>query len=114
MNPAALFLDIGGVLLTNGWDRHARRGAAKHVKLEWAEIEKRRAQFRPFMCAQSKPYPEMIELVIQLKARCHTNIAAVSYEARIPLSLPASSTSASLTLTSFGLRWISPRCRPGR
>ena len=90
----ALFLDIGGVLLTNGWDHHARRRAAKHFKLEWAEMEERhrltfdtyeegkltleeylsrvvfhqkrpftRAQFRRFMFAQSKPYPEMIELV---------------------------------------------------
>jgi putative hydrolase of the HAD superfamily len=36
-----LFLDIGGVLLTNGWDHHARRRAAKHFKLEWAEMEQR-------------------------------------------------------------------------
>ena len=31
-----LFLDIGGVLLTNGWDHHVRRRAAKHFNLEWA------------------------------------------------------------------------------
>jgi putative hydrolase of the HAD superfamily len=37
----ALFLDIGGVLLTDGWDHHARRRAAKHFKLNWAEMEKR-------------------------------------------------------------------------
>ena len=36
-----LFLDIGGVLLNNGWDHHARRRAAKHFKLEWAEMEER-------------------------------------------------------------------------
>ena len=35
----ALFLDVGGVLLTNGWDHHARRRAAKHFKLDWAEME---------------------------------------------------------------------------
>jgi putative hydrolase of the HAD superfamily len=91
-----LFLDIGGVLLTNGWDHHARKRAATNFKLEWAEMEDRhhltfdtyeegkltleeylgrvvfyqkrpftRAQFRRFMFAQSKPYPEMIELVAQ-------------------------------------------------
>ena len=38
-----LFLDVGGVLLTNGWDHHARRRAAKHFKLEWAEMEERHA-----------------------------------------------------------------------
>ena len=89
-----LFLDVGGVLLTNGWDHHARRRAAKNFKLPWTEMEDRhgltfetheegkitfeeylnrvvfykkrpftRAQFRRFMFAQSKPYPEMIELV---------------------------------------------------
>ena len=36
-----LFVDIGGVLLNDGWDHHARRRAAKHFKLDWAEIEER-------------------------------------------------------------------------
>ncbi len=37
----ALFLDIGGVLLTNGWDHHARKRAATNFKLELAEMEDR-------------------------------------------------------------------------
>ena len=109
----ALFLDIGGVLLTNGWDHQGRRRAAKHFKLEWAEMEERhgltfdtyeegkltleeylgrvvfyqkrpftRDRFRRFMFAQSKPYPEMIELAAQLKARYGLKIAVVSNEAR--------------------------------
>ncbi|MGD0324917.1 MAG: HAD family phosphatase [Terriglobia bacterium] len=108
-----LFLDIGGVLLTNGWDHHARKRAATNFKLELAEMEDRhhltfdtyeegkltleeylgrvvfyqkrpftRAQFRRFMFAQSKPYPEMIELVAQLKARHGLEIVVVSNEAR--------------------------------
>ena len=108
-----LFLDIGGVLLTNGWDHLARRRAAKHFRLEWAEMEARhaltfatheegkltfeeylgqvvfyqersftRAQFRRFMCAQSKPYPETIELIARLKVRHGLKIAVVSNEAR--------------------------------
>ena len=36
-----LFLDIGGVLLNNGWDHIARRRVAKHFNLEWAEMEER-------------------------------------------------------------------------
>jgi putative hydrolase of the HAD superfamily len=36
-----MFLDIGGVLLTDGWDHHARKRAAKRFKLDWAEMEKR-------------------------------------------------------------------------
>ena len=37
----ALLLDVGGVLLTNGWDHLARRRAAKNFKLQWAEMEDR-------------------------------------------------------------------------
>ena len=33
---SCVFLDIGGVLLTNGWDHHARKRAAIHFKLEWS------------------------------------------------------------------------------
>jgi len=40
------------------------------------------AQFQRFMFAQSKPYPEMIDLVAQLKVRYGLKIAVVSNEAR--------------------------------
>jgi putative hydrolase of the HAD superfamily len=36
-----LFLDVGGVLLTNGWDHVARRRAAKRFDLKWSEMEER-------------------------------------------------------------------------
>ncbi len=41
MTPTTLFLDVGGVLLSNGWDHLARGRAAKHFKLKWAEMESR-------------------------------------------------------------------------
>jgi putative hydrolase of the HAD superfamily len=108
-----VFLDIGGVLLSDGWDHNARKRAATKFKLELAEMEDRhhltfdtyeegkltleeylgrvvfyqkrpftQAQFRKFMFAQSKPYPEMIELVRRLKARYGLKIVVVSNEAR--------------------------------
>jgi putative hydrolase of the HAD superfamily len=108
-----VFVDIGGVLLTDGWDHHARKRAAANFKLELAEMEDRhhlnfytyeegkltleeylsrvvfyqersftRAQFRRFMFEQSKPYPEVIELVTQLKVRHGLKIVVVSNEAR--------------------------------
>jgi putative hydrolase of the HAD superfamily len=110
---SCVFLDIGGVLLTNGWDHDARKRAARNFKLELAEMEDRhhltfdtyeegkltleeylgrvvfyqkrpftRAQFRRFMFAQSKPYPEMIDLIAQLKVRHGLKIAVVSNEGR--------------------------------
>lgn len=103
------FVDIGGVLLTNGWDHHARERAAADFNLDWAEMESRhilnfsvyeegkltleeylnrvvfyqkrpftRTQFRDFMYAQSKPYPDMIELVSELKIRHGLKIVVIS------------------------------------
>jgi putative hydrolase of the HAD superfamily len=108
-----LFLDVGGVLLTNGWDHHARKRAAKHFKLDWAEMQERhslnfniyetdkltlqeylgwvvfykkrsftRTQFWRFMCAQSQPYSEMIELMRKLKDKYGLKIVVLSNEAR--------------------------------
>ena len=89
-----------------------------------------RAQFQRFMFAQSKPHPEMIDLIAQLKVRYGLKIAVVSNEgAGIEFSPdpqvqaqrfvdfffpPASSTSASPTRKSFGSHWTSPRRQPGR
>ena len=36
-----LFLDIGGVLLTNAWDRKIRKKAAEVFKLDYAEMDER-------------------------------------------------------------------------
>jgi HAD superfamily hydrolase (TIGR01509 family) len=108
-----LFLDIGGVLLTDGWGHGSRKLAAKTFDLDLDEIDDRHntildtyeigkltieeylnrvvfyeertftpAQFRKFMFAQSKPYPKMIELVRQLRARYGLKIVVVSNEAR--------------------------------
>ena len=109
-----VFLDIGGVLLTNGWDHQCpRNGRRRTFELNLDEMEDRhhltfdtyeegkltleeylgravfyeerpftRDQFREFMFAQSQPYPEMIELVRNLKARHGLKIAVVSNEAR--------------------------------
>ena len=107
-----VFVDVGGVLLTNGWDHHARRRAVAKFKLDWAEMEERhrlvfeiheegkltfdeylslvvfyekrpftRAQFRRFMCEQSKPYLDMIALLVQLRAQ-GLKIVVVSNESR--------------------------------
>jgi putative hydrolase of the HAD superfamily len=36
-----LLLDIGGVLLTNGWDHHARREATEKFNLDYDEVNER-------------------------------------------------------------------------
>ena len=108
-----LFVDIGGVLLTNGWDRATRQRAAEAFELDFDEMNERhhltfdtyevgklsldeyldrvvfcrarsftREAFKAFMFAQSKPYPEMIKLVRDLKTHHALKVAAVSNEGR--------------------------------
>jgi putative hydrolase of the HAD superfamily len=36
-----LFLDIGGVLLTNGWDHNIRKSAAEKFGLDYEEMNER-------------------------------------------------------------------------
>ena len=38
---STLFLDIGGVLLTNGWGRASRKSGAEKFKLDFAELDER-------------------------------------------------------------------------
>lgn len=108
-----LFLDIGEVLLTNGWDRRSRKLAAEHFHLELEDLESRHhlnfgvmeegkltldaylnrvvfykdrtftlEDFKHFIFSQSKPYPQMIELLLNIKRRHHLRVAAVSNESR--------------------------------
>jgi len=108
-----LFLDIGGVLLSNGWDHHARKRAAAKFHLGMEETEDRHdrtfdtfeegkitlkeylrrvifyqkrqftmAQFQRFMFEQSKAYPEMIDLMVRLKARHGLKVIVVNNEGR--------------------------------
>ncbi len=37
--PQILFLDVGGVLLTNGWDHESRQAAAEKFGLNYADME---------------------------------------------------------------------------
>ena len=113
MTIRALFLDLGGVMLTNGWDGHSRELAAERFGLDRKETDDRHRlnfdtyeqgkmtlrqymgrvvfyqprsfteqDFRKFMFAQSKPFPEMIELVRKLKARYNLKVGVVSNEGR--------------------------------
>jgi putative hydrolase of the HAD superfamily len=109
----ALFLDLGGVMLTNGWDRAMRERAAQEFGLDLEEVNERhhltfdtyeigklnldeyldrvifyeprrfgREQFKAFMFAQSRHFPEMIELIRRLKEEYCFRVAAVSNEGR--------------------------------
>ena len=113
MPVTALFLDLGGVMLTNGWDRNSRELAAQTFGLDRKEMDERhhltfdtyeagkitldqylsrvvfyeertfsRQEFRDFMYAQSKSFPEMIALVSTLKERYKLKVGVVNNEGR--------------------------------
>lgn len=113
MPITALFLDLGGVLLTNGWDRGARELAAQTFNLDRKEMDERHHltfdtyeagkitldqylsrvifyekrdftphDFREFMFAQSKAFPEMLDLIRTLKAEYNLKVAVVNNEGR--------------------------------
>jgi len=108
-----LFLDIGGVILSNGWDHHARHRAADHFGLDRDQLDERHhltfdtyevgklgldeylrrvvfhqprefslEDFRDFMFAQSRPIPDMLELVGALRRAHGLRVVAVSNEGR--------------------------------
>ncbi len=108
-----LFLDIGGVLLTNGWDRTARLQAAEQFHLDPGDFDERHhltydtyeegklsldgylqrvvfyceqpfsvEQFKAFMFSRSQPYPEMIQLIQDVKNLNSIKTIAVSNEGR--------------------------------
>ncbi len=112
-STTTLFLDLGGVLLTNGWGRQVRRQAAEQFKFDYAEMDERhhlsfnsyedgkltldqyleqvlfyeprafsRDEFKAYMYAQSKPFPEMLALMADIKAHHHLKIVVVSNEGR--------------------------------
>lgn len=108
-----IFVDIGGVLLTNGWDSPERKEAAKIFSLDFDEMESRHRltfdtfeigkislddylkriifyqkrsfnldDFKKYMFERSKPYLEMIELILKIKTKYKLKVVAVSNEGK--------------------------------
>jgi len=49
----SIFWDIGGVILTNGWDRNSRKSAAEAFQFDWEEFSDRHElTFPAFDCGQ--------------------------------------------------------------
>lgn len=53
MEITTLFFDVGGVLLTNGWDHESREKAAEHFSYDYDASEERHQQVsEPFECGR--------------------------------------------------------------
>ena len=72
---SALFVDIGGVLLTDGWDHQARRRAAKHFKLNWAEMEEQHALNFETHEEDKTTFKEYLDRVVFYQKRAFTRAA---------------------------------------
>lgn len=68
----ALFLDVGGVLLTDGWDHRARRRAAAAFELELAPMEERHQLIFETFEAGSVTLDDYLRLVVFWEARPFT------------------------------------------
>ena len=67
-----LFLDVGEVLLTDGWDHLARHRAAKHFKLAWAEMEERHALVFETQEEGRMTFQEYLDWVVFYRKRSFT------------------------------------------
>jgi putative hydrolase of the HAD superfamily len=67
-----LFLDIGGVLLTDGWDHHARKRAAARFRLESAEMEGRHHLISDSYEQGKLTLEEYLDLVVFYEKRTFT------------------------------------------
>lgn len=108
-----LFVDVGGVLLTNGWDHNLRKESASTFGLDVNEMEQRHKMifqdyetgkisldeylrhvvffqprsftpndFKEFIFSHSKPYPEMLELIKEVRSKLGIKVATLSNEGR--------------------------------
>ena len=69
-----LFLDIGGVLLTNGWDHNARKRASETFKLDRAEMEHRHRETFELFDVGKITLTEYLIRVIFHKKRAFTQL----------------------------------------
>lgn len=64
-----LFWDIGGVILTNGWDRASRREAAKTFRLDWDDYEDRHDLSFPALDAGQITLNQYLDRTLFYRAR---------------------------------------------
>ncbi len=67
-----LFWDIGGVILTNGWDRESRKEAAATFRLDWEEFQDRHDLCFPAFDTGHIPLNEYLDRTLFYRARPFT------------------------------------------
>jgi putative hydrolase of the HAD superfamily len=68
----ALFWDVGGVILSNGWDRAARGEAAKKFGLDWEELQDRHELASPAFETGKISLDTYLERIVFYRKRAFT------------------------------------------
>jgi putative hydrolase of the HAD superfamily len=79
MTVTHLFTDLGGVLLTNGWDRGLRKLVAAHFGIDQAEMDERHHLTYDTYEAGKMPLPEYLRRVIFWEPRSFTPDEVVDF-----------------------------------
>ena len=74
-----MFWDIGGVILTNGWDRVSRREAAKVFHLDWEEFQDRHDLSFPALDAGRITLNEYLDRTLFHHPRSFTREEFIAY-----------------------------------
>jgi putative hydrolase of the HAD superfamily len=74
-----LFWDIGGVVLTNGWDRHARRNAATEFQFDYEEFQDRHDLAFPAFDAGNTSLNEYLDRTLFYRQRPFTRDQFISF-----------------------------------
>jgi len=68
----SLFWDVGGVILTNGWDRASRKQAAEKFDLDWEDFQDRQELVMPQLENGQMTLEQYLERTIFYRARPFT------------------------------------------
>src|SRR5579862_1775189 len=75
----ALFWDVGGVILSNGWDRASRAEAAKKFGLDWEEFQDRHELASPAFEAGRITLNTYLERTVFYRKRAFTKKAFTNF-----------------------------------
>ena len=67
-----LLIDVGGVIITNGWDRSLRHKMCEKFKIEWEEFESRHRLFNEVLENGKITFRDYLKYVVFYKERSFT------------------------------------------
>lgn len=85
-----LLFDVGGVLLSNGWDRHSRRLACRQFALDWEDFQDRHEFVAPQFEIGDLTLDEYLDRTVFYRERSFTRDEFVAFMKSQSEALPGS------------------------